>query len=144
MPRQTENKRKAILGIAACFLLGTACLVAAIFETRTIHHLLREGRRAKATVVGIERGAKGAKWAIYRFTTETGATVTLRDVFAMYLVRPRRGEALSVLYDPSGPGRVTADLGIWIWQGPTIFGAGFVLLFGLGIILIRAERTIRK
>jgi hypothetical protein len=132
------------LGIAACFLLGTACLVAAIFETRIILHLVNEGQRTGATVVGIERGAKGAKWAVYRFTTETGATVTLRDAFAMYLVRPRRAESLTVLYDPSRPGLVTADLGLWIWQGPMIFAGGFVLLLGLGILLIRAERTIRK
>jgi hypothetical protein len=141
MPKETGNKRTAVLGIAACFLLGAACLAAAIFQTRIILHLVREGYRTEAMVVGIDKGTRGAKWAVYRFTTETGATLTIRDAFSMYLVRPHRGESLTVLYDPFRPSRVTSDLGIWTWQGPALFAAGSVFLLALGFMLIRAEEA---
>ncbi len=144
MLKNSGNNRTTILGVAACFLLGAACLAAAISQARLIHHLVIEGRRAEAMVVGIEKGAKGTRKAVYRFTNDTGETLTLPDAFAFYLVRPHQGDSLTVRYDPSRPRRVTADLGIWTWQGPTIFAGGFILLFALGIILIRTARTIRK
>jgi len=129
----TTNDRA---GIIACAILGIACLVMAYYHVQTLLPLLQNGKRAEAVVTGIDIGARNTKWAIYEFVTDTGKTVTARDVFQMYIHRPDKGNILTVLYDPTNPEIVTADRGMWNWEGAGIFLFGFVLFLALGLFIL--------
>ena len=131
-------------GLAACFLLAVACLLGASYQTGVIKQLLREGERAPALVVGIEASLRGSKKAVYLFVTARGEEIRASDAFDLYLVRPRRDESLTVIYDPEKPDLVIADLGIFTWQGPMIFWSGAIGLTALGILLYRSERQRRE
>ena len=124
-------------GIIACYFLAFASLVACIYHTQLLLHLLNKGKQAEAVVVEIKRGAKNSKWAIYQFNTEAGQQVTSRDTFPMYFIRLHKGDHVTVIYDPSDASIVTADLGLWVWQGTIIFLFGFVFLVTLGIFILR-------
>lgn len=130
---QVSDRTAAI----AAFVLALASLYAANHQLQRMLPLLENGKRTDAVVTGIDRGARTSKWAIYRFVTEAGRTITARDLFQMYINRPHKGEHVTVIYDPSDPEKVTADLGLWIWQGPIIFLSGFVFLSGLGILILK-------
>lgn len=93
--------------------------------------------RAEAIVVDIHRGAKGSKFAIYQFDTETDQQVTSRDNFQMYFIRLDKGEQVTVIYDPNDTNIITADLGLWNWQSTAIFSLGFVFLAILGVFILR-------
>jgi len=121
--------------MAVCFLLALACLVAAIYELQLLLPLVDRGSRADAEVVAVERGVKGTKKAVYRFVTTGGEDLVTPDRLDMYLVRLHTGERVAVFYDPSDPTLVTADLGLWGWQGPAIFLSGAVFLVALGLVL---------
>ena len=96
---------------------------------------MKEGKRAEALVIGIDVGVKGDKKAIFQFVTETGRDVTSRDMFDMYIIRLHKGEKVTVVYDPSDTKIVTADLGLWTWQGPAIFFVCFALMAAMGIMI---------
>jgi hypothetical protein len=135
-----ETKKKTgRWGIIACYILALVCLSAAIYQVKLLLPLLKGGRRAEALVIGIDVGVKGGKKAIFQFFTETGRDVTSRDMFDMYIIRLHKGEHVTVVYDPSDTKIVTADLGLWTWQGPAIFFFGFAFLAALGISLQRLK-----
>lgn len=96
---------------------------------------MKNGKHVEAIVIGIERGFRNSKRAIYQFPVETGKTVTARDIFQMYIIRQHKGDHVTVVYDPSNTDNVTADTGLWIWQGPVIFLFGFVFLVTTGILI---------
>ena len=97
--------------------------------------LLNNGKHAEAAVIGIEQGFRNTKRAVYQFPVETGKTVTSRDIFQMYIIRLHKGDHVTVIYDPSDTDNVTADTGLWIWQGPVIFFFGFAFLLTTGILI---------
>ena len=103
------NDRAAII---ACYVLAFASLAGAIYHTQLLLPLLDNGTRAEAIVVGIDRGAKGSKFAIYQFDTETEQQLTSRDKFQMYFIRLHKGEHVNVIYDPNDKNIITADLGL--------------------------------
>ena len=117
--------------------MALACLVASIYQTQLLLPLLKNGMRTEAIVVDIHRGAKGSKFAIYQFDTETDQQVTSRDNFQMYFIRLDKGEQVTVIYDPNDTNIITADLGLWNWQSTTIFLFGFVFLAILGLLILR-------
>ena len=123
--------------VIACYILAVTALVAAIYHVQLLLPLLKDGKRAEAVVTGINVGAKNSKRAVYQFATETDKQVTARDLFQMYFIRLHEGDHVSVLYDAADSSRVTADLGLWVWQGPAIFLFGFVFLATLGILVLR-------
>lgn len=125
--------------IAAC-ILAIACLVASFYHVKQLLPLLKEGIKAEAVIIDIKSGAKDSKKAIYQFITDTGKQVTSQDIFQMYIIRQHKGDKATVIYDPSSPETVTADLGPWIWQGPIIFLFGFVFFTTLGILIIRHKQ----
>lgn len=121
----------------AAFVLAFASLYAAIYHIRQLLPLLEAGEQADAIVTEIDRGARNTKWAVYRFEAQDARIITARDLFQLYIRRLHKGDHVTVIYDPSDPDRVTADLGLWVWQGPVIFLSGFVFLAILGILIIR-------
>ena len=123
--------------IIACYVLAFTSLAAAIYHTQLLLPLLDNGKRAEAIVVAIDRGAKGSKFAIYQFDTETEQQVTSRDNFQMYFIRLHKGEHVTVIYDPKDTSIITADLGLWNWQGTAIFLFGFVFLASFGVLILR-------
>lgn len=133
-PSVKKSDRTAFI---ACYILAITSLVAAIYHVQLLVPLLKDGKRAEAAVVGIERGFRNSKRAVYQFATETGNQVTARDIFQMYIIRLHKGDHVTVVYDPSDSGHVTADLGLWVWQGPAIFLFGFVFLATFGILILR-------
>ena len=132
-----QQGRNRHIGIAGCFLFALLSLGFAVHETRTLLHLLEVGRYADAVVVDIDVGAKGSKRAVFEFTTESGESVTARDLFQILVIRHHRGDAVVALYDPSDPKMATIDTGRWLWQEPIIlyFSAAFML--GLGVLIYR-------
>lgn len=124
-------------GIIACYILAFASLAAAIYHTQLLLPLLDKGERAEAVVMEIKTGAKSSKWAVYGFNTETGRAVTSRDIFPMYFIRLHQGDHVTVIHDPVETGIVTADLGLWVWQGTIIFLSGFIFLAILGVLILR-------
>lgn len=72
--------------------------------------------------------------------TDTGKQVTSKDVFQMYITRLHKGEHITVIYDPSRPELVTADIGFMVWQGPVIFLFGFVFFVILGFFIVFYKR----
>ncbi|HKK15579.1 MAG TPA: DUF3592 domain-containing protein [Gammaproteobacteria bacterium] len=136
------TKRKKIqvsnnVAAVASFVLALASLVAMIYHIQVLLPLLHDGKRAEAIVTGFHRGARNSKWAIYRFETVGGEPVTQRDRFQLYIIRPQKGEQVTVIYNPDDTSLVTADLGIWVWQGPIIFLLGFVILTATGILILQ-------
>lgn len=123
--------------VIACYILAVTSLVAAIYHIQLLLPLLNDGKRAAAVVIGIDVGAKNSKRAVYQFTTETGKQVMARDIFQMYIIRLHKGDHVTVMYDPSDSSRVTADSGLWVWQGPVIFLFGFFFLATFGILILR-------
>lgn len=136
---QVSDRTAAI----ASFVLALASLITAIYHMQILVPLLQDGKRAEATVTGFHRGARNTRWAIYRFSAD-GRTVTARDKFPLYIIRPGKGEQVVVVYDPADANIVTADLGIWIWQGPAIFLFGFVFLGGTGLLILHYRPGQRK
>ena len=124
-------------GMIACYFLAFTSLAIAIYHTQLLLRLLDNGKQAEAVVAEIRRGVKNSKWAVYRFDTDRGRTVTSRDKFPMYIIRVHKGDHVAVIYDPADSGMVTADLGFWIWQGPIIFLFGFLFLATLGVFILR-------
>lgn len=121
----------------ACYFLAFASLAVSIYHTQLLLPLLDKGKRAEAVIVEIKSGARNSKWAVYQFNTEAGQEVTSRDTFPMYFIRLHKGNHVNVIYDPSDASIVTADLGLWLWQGTIIFLFGFVFLATLGIFILR-------
>jgi hypothetical protein len=117
-------------------VLAFACLIAAIYHIKLLFPLLKHGIRTDAVVTGIDIGAKGSKKAIYRYQAKTGAEINSRDIFQMYVIRLHKGDRVTVIYDPDDATVVTADLGIWVWQGSAIFLFGFVFFTALGIVIL--------
>lgn len=121
----------------AAYLLAFVCLVAATYHIKLLLPLLKHGIRTEAVVTGIDVGAKGNKKAIYRYQTKTGAEISSRDIFQLYLIRLHKGDRVTVIYDSDDATVVTADLGLWVWQGPAIFLFGFVFFAALGILILK-------
>ena len=122
-------------------VLAIACLVAAVYHARVIIELNERGVKASATVVDFHRGARNSKWAIYHYTLPDGQQMTTRDIFQQYVKGVEEGDQVDVIYDRDDTGTVTADLGMWIWQAPAIFGSGFVVLSVLSILIWRHRGT---
>ena len=135
MQKEKSKKANDLYAIIACIVLAVACLAAAIYHVNKLWPLLDHGKRAGAVVIDLHKGARGSKWAIYRFVTDKGDEVTARDLFQMYIIRLDRGDEVTVIYDPVDYNTVTADFGILTWQGPVIFLSGFILLTVLGILI---------
>ena len=74
--REVRNLR---IGTAGCYLFALVALGFALHETRTLLHLLSEGKRAEAVVVEIDVGVKGGKKAVFPFTADTGEQITSRE-----------------------------------------------------------------
>jgi uncharacterized protein DUF3592 len=125
--------------IIACCVLAFASLTGAIYHTLLLLPLLDHGKWVEAVVVGIDNGAKGSKWAVYQFDTDIDQQMTSRDIFQMYFIRLHKGDYITVIYDPNNKRMVTADLGLWNWQGTAIFLFGFVFLASLGVLILRYE-----
>lgn len=123
--------------IIACYVLAFTSLAGAIYHTQLLLPLLDHGKRAEAVVVAIDKGAKGSKFAIYQFDTDTDQQITSRDMFQMYFIRLHKGEHITAIYDPNNQRMVTADLGLWNWQGTAIFLFGFVFLASFGVLILR-------
>ena len=124
----------------AAVVLALTSLFAAYYHVKYLQPLLDEGERVTGLVVDIDHGAKGSKWAVYAFHTRDGQSITARDLFQMYFKRLDKGEEIPVLYLPSNPKIVTADLGAWNWQGPAIFLFGFVFLLTAGILILKYRK----
>ncbi len=125
------NRRKDTIGALAAGLFALISAIACAYHVSVLTDLLRDGVRTSAVVVDFERGARNSRWAVYRYAGPSGEPITARDLFLEYIRGVERGENIFVLYDPESPDRVTADLGVWNWQAPAIYGVGFVLLAGL-------------
>ena len=121
----------------AAYGLAFVCLVAAIYHIKLLLPLLNYGIRAEAVVTGIAVGARGSKKATYRYQTQTGANVRSRDIFQLYVIRLHKGDRVTVIYASDDVTTVTADLGLWVWQGPAIFLFGFVFFTALGIMILK-------
>lgn len=132
-----KAKISARVAIIACYVLAFTSLAAAIYHTQLLLPLLENGKRAEAIVVGIDRGAKGSKRAIYQFDTETDKQVVSRDKFQMYFIRLHKDDHVTVIYNPNDISIITADLGLWNWQGTVIFLFGFVFLASFGVLILR-------
>ena len=135
----SSNRISNTLGIGARYLLALACLAGGMYQTHRLLHLTNAGRRADATVIGIDVDAKGGKRAMLQLVTATGDTVVSRDLIPVMVFRFNNGDHVTVLYDPSDPGLATIDLGVWTWQQPVFFYSGFALLGLLGLLLARAR-----
>lgn len=135
MSSHTSNR----WGIFACAVLALLCLGISIHQARVLSPLLEQGRRTEAVIIGFDVNAKGGKKPILRFTTDAGALVEERDLFQMMLFRFDQGETVTVVYDPGDAGIVTIDLGLWTWQQTAFLFFGFVMLGGLGIVLLRSK-----
>lgn len=55
------------------------------------------------------------------FKEQYGRTVRTRDLSQLHLIRPHRGQRVTVIYDPADPEQATIDLGPWTWQEPALF-----------------------
>lgn len=130
-------KRNDLAGLIAALVLSFLCLFAAVYHFQKLSPLLKEGEKADARVVDIYRGARNSKWAVYTFQTQSNKKITARDQFQMYIKRMNKGDQVRVFYLPSNPKIVTADLGIWIWQGTIIFIFGFIFLLIIGILILK-------
>jgi hypothetical protein len=137
-------RRDHRLGTLRAAILGVACLAAAIYHVSVLVPLLGSGESAPARVTGVHRGARNSKWAEYEFITSAGQTVQARDAIQMYIRRPEPGDRVVVIYDPANPSVVTADLGVWVWQGAIVFFGGFIILFMLLIAIVRRGRRINN
>lgn len=126
--------------LVACAILAIACLIAAIYHVRSLSSLLERGERTEAVVTGFRSGARNARWAVYEFTTADGIAASAADIFQLYLHRPNRGDTLRVIYDPRDPAIVTADRGLWTWEGAGIFGFGTLLFVALWVLILTHSR----
>lgn len=135
-----KNNVRKNSGVIACYVLAFACLFASIYHTKQLLNLYNEGLRAEAVVVGIKVGAKGSKTAIYEFNHETRGQVRAKDIFQMYFYRHQTGDEVTVIYNPLNKNKITADIGLWNWQGTVIFGLGFIFLIVLGILILRFSK----
>ena len=135
------NRQKTVaqLGFVGGLLLAFTSLGIGIYQTMVLLHLLNNGKRAHGVVIDIDVGVKGGRKAVFQFTTESGQLVTSRDVFQMILIRHRKGDTVTVLYDPSNVKAATVDMGLWTWQEPGALYFGFVFLLGLTLFLRRWE-----
>ncbi len=143
MGNKTKKKISDRIALFACYFLAFTSLFAAVYMTQELLQLLNRGERAEAIVSGIHSGARNTKTAIYQFTTSSGQEISARDRFPMYFIRLHTGDRVTVIYDPSDTGLVTADLGLWVWQGPAIFLFGFIFLSTLGVFIFRSVNRLR-
>lgn len=136
-------------GAIACGLFALVSLAIAIDHARDLMLLLKHGVRAEAVVVGfnikmtggLRDRASGGIQPVLQFVTQTGENTVQQDLFQMILFRFQEGQRVLVVYDPSDPGRVTIDLGIWVWQQPGVLMIGFLLFAVLAMLLAKWNRS---
>lgn len=131
------------IGLTAAGILALVSLGCAVYSTATLHYLLTEGVKTDGVVAGIHSGVKGAKRAILEFTDQQGRPVKTRDYCQFFLIRPDRGEQVTVIYDPENPETATIEMGIWTWQQPVAFYLGFLFLAAIGIFIFSTETNSR-
>ena len=135
----TRHKTLARLGFAAGLLLAFTSLGIGIYQTLELLRLLNNGVRSPGVVIDIDVGIKGGRKAVFQFTTERGQIVTSRDLFHMILIRHRKGDTVTVLYDPANVKTATIAMGLWTWQEPGFLYFGFVFLMVSTLFLRRWE-----
>ncbi len=137
-PRRKINRVWPILGGVTLILVS---LGVALDQTRTLNRLLKEGARAEAVVVDVAVGVKGGKKAVLEFEAADGQVVRTKDMFTMMFVRHRKGESVTVLYDPADPSRATIDIGGWMWQQPGFLAFSALFLTGLLFFILKVEKA---
>ena len=101
---------------------------------------------------GIGRGNSESKYdtAVVSYKTQTADNVEESHRAKVAVYTPKKGELVTVFYDPSSPGEVTTEAEVFIvkeyWKTVTIFGSiitilAFVALYSIvkGSILIRRK-----
>ena len=124
-------------GIIACCILAFTSLGGAVYHLHILIPLINHGIKTEATVANIQKGGRNIKFAIYHYQIKSGDKLTSRDKFQMYIIRLHKGDRVTVIYDPENPEIVTADLGLWTWQGVVIFLFGFMFLMTIGVLILR-------
>jgi hypothetical protein len=132
------------LGMAAGLLLAVTSLGAAVYQTHTLVDLSFNGARTDGVVVEIDRGVRGGRRLVVRFTTPDGRTVTARDRLQMCLALHEPGDAVTVIYDPTDVERAATDTGAWMWWEPGFFYFGFLFLSATSLLLGRLPTGSRK
>lgn len=130
-------------GLAACAAFALISLGTSIHYARVLFPLLQDGIRTEAVIVGFDvkmtggfknRPSGGTK-PVLRFTNSSGETVVRTDRFQMILFRFEEGDRVTVVYDPSDPGNVTIDLGLWTWQQAAVLFLISLVFAGFGLLL---------
>ncbi len=102
------------------------------------------GERTQGVILQIKTGAKGSKRAVLKFKTIEEELIETPDFFPLFFEKRKKGEQVTVLYDPRNPKTATIDTGFWLWKIPAFLYFGFVFLFLLTIIIDRNRPKISR
>lgn len=146
--RLRKYDRAVLLWSPLTFLIAVGLLIGAVYTKRNTEDFLSEALRTGGTVVRIEStyssssGGSGSYtyYPVVGFVTEAGASVEVRDRVGSNPPSFRRGDAVSVLYDPNDPQSAWIDRGAWNWALPAGLGAGGTLLLFLTLWNIGTSR----
>jgi hypothetical protein len=134
------SKRKSdILGILACLILALLSLAFGLYLSMQVQRMESAGMHSDAIVTHIETGAKNSKIAIVAFKTEDNVEIEARCIFQMFVIRPKIGDKVTVLYDPREPETVMIDNGIWNWDQPVFGILGGFMLLGLAVLILKSQ-----
>ena len=130
-PRHLSPERvrspRAAAGLA---VLAVVCAVFSLGTYRDAVTLRDHGARATATVLEVHCGR--SSWVALRFTTATGREVTADVGNYSRNPRPRVGDRQVIIYDPSDPDGLVADVRTGPdFDLPWLLGAGALLAAAL-------------
>lgn len=130
--------------VPVLILLALGCIGFSVFEGNRIAYLHAVGARTAGEVVATgsrqsRMGEAYTYYAIAEFTDVTGQTYRFDDSFSQSGSAPfRRGEQVTVIYDPQDPQKAIIDRGWMNWAV-----SGGALAFGL-FMLYAAYSTVRS
>ncbi|MGN6452149.1 MAG: DUF3592 domain-containing protein [Steroidobacteraceae bacterium] len=143
--RDRQIKQQAQLARMAPFLLlaGLALLAFGVYTSRMLLSLETSGIRAPGSVISLSSSSSSnggtSYYPVVRYRDGAGRSVTFRDSTGTNPPLYHVGEAVTVLYLPSAPGRAIIDRGPWNWLPSLIL---FVLggATSLGALAARRAR----
>jgi hypothetical protein len=132
------NKPKSnIIGCIASIIFALLSLAMGWHTGLQVNRMETAGIQAEAVVTAVHTGARNSKTAVVAFRTGRDEEIVTECLSPMLLVRNNVGDRVTVLYEPDEPTKAMIDNGAWNWGQPVIGVAGFVVLAGIAVLMLK-------
>jgi hypothetical protein len=128
------------LALAAALILTILTFTVGFFMVTERLYLLDNGQQTEGIVVGVDVGVRGVRSVKVEFETHEGHKLTGLDIHkTQWKSANKKGENVTLYYDPAAPEKILIMRGIWIWSNPAFLFAAGLFIMGLTIALLKAS-----